>query len=113
MQRWRLHFELLSKGAQIDQKFIHQWTSFHHFRGKKYFFFLYCSREWKKNDVNNINSSRFCLLIRENNYETATYNINEFAVAITSPLKTITGPLKKIKIAKIDLKIRVFVNYKV
>ena len=28
------------------------------------------------------------------------YNIYESAVAITSPLKTITGPLKKIKIAK-------------
>ena len=31
-------------------------------------------------------------------------SVYESTVAITSPLKTITGPLKKTKISKIDLK---------
>ena len=40
----------------------------------------------------------FTLLIRENNYDCC--NIYESAVSITSPLRTITGPLKEKKWSK-------------
>ena len=46
----------------------------------------------------------FTLLICENNYETAVTYVYESAVSITSPLKTITDPLKEIKIVKTDPK---------
>ena len=65
---------------------IHQWTSFYHFRKKR-------------------------LLINPRFYFTDTRkqlwnccNIFESAVSITSPLKTITDPLKEIKMVKTDPK---------
>ena len=53
-------------------------ASFNCFRKKnKYYCFLYCTWECKENDVNNVTSPQLCLLIRENNYETAiTYYMN-------------------------------------
>ena len=51
-----------------------------------------------------ISRLRNCLLIRKNICKKAITYVYESAVAITSLLKTITGPLKTIKIAKIDLK---------
>ena len=84
-------------------EFIHQWTSFYHFRKKKYYFFLYCARECKGNDVHMIIWPRFYLSdTRAQLWKCC--NIYESPVSITSPLKTITDPLKEIKMVKTDPK---------
>ena len=46
----------------------------------------------------------FTVLIRENYYETAVTYIHISAVLITSPPKTITDPLKELKMVKTDPK---------
>ena len=79
--RWRLHSARLSKGAKIYEKYnpancclliYNQRTSFDPLRKKKNtIFFSIVQASARK-----MTSQRICLLIRENNYETATYNIH-------------------------------------
>ena len=68
--------------------------------GKKvYYFFLYCARECKGKDVQiNINPRFHFTDMCKQLWNCC--NIYESAVSITSPLKTITDPLKGIKMVK-------------
>ena len=70
---------------------------------KKYYFFLYCATECKANDVESITSPRFCLLIREQNYETAMTYMNPRLQWLVR-WRQLLIRWNKLKIAKIDRK---------
>ena len=83
--------------------FIQHCTSFYHFRKTKYQFFLYCAGECMGKDVQIIINPQFYFTDTRKQLWICC-NIYESVLSITSPLKTITVPLKEIKMVKTDQK---------
>ena len=65
----------------IFLKFIHQWTSFNHFRKQKLLiFFSVVQGSAREKTYTLLSIQGFTLLIRENNYETAVTYMNPWLV---------------------------------
>ena len=109
--RGRLHFVRFFKRAINRQKsdpriifflkFIHQWTSFYHFRKKKklLIFSLLCKGVQGKRHTNFYQSAVLLYWYTQTIMKLLLHTY-ESAVSITSLLKTITDPLKEIKWSK-------------